>query len=316
MNEELKIMDNLPLVSVIIPNYNHARYLEQRLDSVFRQTYQNYEVIILDDCSSDNSLEIIEKYKDDSHLSRIVVNETNSGSPFKQWNKGFSLAKGDLVWIAESDDFCELSFLEEMVPTLISDSDVVLAFTSYVWYNEESDTYARPKVGGVAYYSGARFIKTRMARECYIHNASGVVFRRNVLENLSDDYLKFIQCGDYMFWTHLCEQGRIAVVNRNLSYYRLHASSVTSQNAHSGIVAFEDKKVFDYINNKFHLSLFQRQLAFAYKYRAYTKYVKFGSDDLRQEALRIWGLKKRNMKIDSFFMWFVESVCRHTGLLI
>lgn len=184
-----------PLVSVIIPNYNHARYLEQRLDSVFNQTYQNFEVIFLDDCSTDNSLEIIEKYKDDPHLSRIVVNETNSGSPFKQWNKGFNLVKGDLVWIAESDDFCELSFLEEMIPAFIS--DVVLAFTSYVRYYEESDTYVRPKVGRVAYHSGVRFIKTRMARECFIHNASGVVFRKNVLEDLPDDYLRYIQCGDY-----------------------------------------------------------------------------------------------------------------------
>ena len=80
-----------PLVSVIIPNYNHAQYLEQRLDSVFNQTYQNFEVIFLDDCSTDNSLEVIEKYKGNPHLSRIVVNETNSGSPFKQWDKGIGL---------------------------------------------------------------------------------------------------------------------------------------------------------------------------------------------------------------------------------
>ena len=82
-------MTNTPLVSIIIPNYNHARYLKQRLESIFNQTYQNFEVIFLDDCSTDNSSDIIEQYKDNPHLSQIVVNETNSGSPFKQWNKGF-----------------------------------------------------------------------------------------------------------------------------------------------------------------------------------------------------------------------------------
>lgn len=306
-------MEKNPLVSVIIPNYNHARYLEQRLDSVFNQTYQNFEVIILDDCSTDNSLEIIEKYKDNPHLSQIVINEINSGSPFKQWNKGFGLAKGELVWIAESDDFCELSFLEEMVPTLID--GVVLAFTSYVWYYEDSDTYIRPKIGGVAYYSGIRFIKTRMVRECYIHNASGVVFRKSALKDLSDDYLHYKQCGDYLFWTFLCERGKIAMVNRNLSYYRLHNSSVTSQNEHTGIIAFEDKKVFDYINDRCHLSMFQKHMALAYKYRIYTC-MKFGSVDLKQETLRVFGLRNRSIRIDTFLIWFVGSVYRHTGLLI
>lgn len=83
-----------PLVSVIVPNYNHAQYLEQRLDTVFNQTYQNFEVIILDDKSTDNSLEVINRYKDNPHLSQIVVNEQNTGSPFKQWDKGINLAKG------------------------------------------------------------------------------------------------------------------------------------------------------------------------------------------------------------------------------
>lgn len=83
-----------PFVSVIVPNYNHARYLEQRLDTVFNQTYQNFEVIILDDKSTDNSLEVINRYKDNPHLSQIVVNEQNTGSPFKQWDKGINLAKG------------------------------------------------------------------------------------------------------------------------------------------------------------------------------------------------------------------------------
>ena len=81
-----------PLVSVIIPNYNHARYLKQRLDSVFNQTYQNFEVIFLDDCSTDNSLEIIEQYKDNPHLKQVVVNETNSESLYVQWRKGLGHA--------------------------------------------------------------------------------------------------------------------------------------------------------------------------------------------------------------------------------
>ncbi len=305
-----------PLVSVIIPNYNHARYLKQRLDSVFDQTYQNFEVIILDDCSTDNSLEVIEHYKDNPHLSQIVVNEVNSGSPFKQWNKGFQYAKGELIWIAESDDFCELNFLREMVSACSIRDNVALAFSSYVWYFEETDTYCRPKLGGVDCYSGVRFIKTRMVRECFIHNASGVVFRKDLLDNLSDDYIHFKQCGDYMFWTLLCGCGRVVAVNHNLSYYRLHNSSVTSQNEQSGISALEDKEVFDYITRRYHLSLFQKQVAYASKYKIYTESVKFSSDELKKKALQNWGINGRNERIDSFLLWLVGSVNRHFGLLI
>ena len=82
-----------PLVSIIIPNYNHADYLEERITSILNQTYTNYEIIILDDKSTDNSIEIINKFRDNSHINNIIINEKNSGSPFKQWFKGISLAK-------------------------------------------------------------------------------------------------------------------------------------------------------------------------------------------------------------------------------
>lgn len=305
-----------PLVSVIVPNYNHARYLEQRLDSVFGQTYQNFEVIILDDCSTDNSLEVINRYKDNPHLSRIVVNKINSGSVFKQWNKGFSLAKGELIWIAESDDYCELTLLEELVRAIVSGKNIVLAFTSYVFYHEESGRIDRPRMGGVASYSGVHYIKTRMARECFIHNASGVVFRKDVLKKIPQDYMTFKQCGDYMFWTNMCEQGHIVVVNHNLSTYRLHDTSVTSQNETSGVSALEDKRVFDYINSKYWLTLFQKQLVYAAKYRIYTQYIRFSSESKRQEILKAWNIQKRSRKIDRFLEWLVGSMERHTGLLI
>lgn len=70
----------MPKVSVIIPNYNHSSYLKERIDSILNQTFQNFEVIILDDCSTDNSKEIIELYRDHTKVSHIVYNEKNSGS--------------------------------------------------------------------------------------------------------------------------------------------------------------------------------------------------------------------------------------------
>ena len=119
------------LVSVIVPNYNHSRFLDQRIQSILNQTYKNFELIILDDCSPDNgaSKSVIEKYRDNPHVSHIVYNESNSGSTFKQWDKGINLSKGDLVWIAESDDYCEPTFLETLVHEFERDSQLSLAYT-------------------------------------------------------------------------------------------------------------------------------------------------------------------------------------------
>jgi glycosyltransferase involved in cell wall biosynthesis len=95
-------------ISVIVPNYNYARYLEQRLNSIFLQTYPVFELIVLDDASSDKSLEII-KYclakTDTDH--QLIMNRKNSGSVFGQWRKAIKLARGDFIWICEADDFAK-----------------------------------------------------------------------------------------------------------------------------------------------------------------------------------------------------------------
>ena len=121
-----------PLVSVIIPNYNHALYLDERIQSVLNQSYGRFEVIILDDLSKDNSREVMEKYRDHPHVSHIVYNTENSGSTFKQWAKGFALAKGELIWIAESDDSCSPELLQKLVAEFEKDDDLVLAY-SLLW---------------------------------------------------------------------------------------------------------------------------------------------------------------------------------------
>ena len=115
-------------VSVLIPNYNHAQFLKERIDSVLNQTHQDFEVIIMDDCSADNSKDIIESYRSNKKISHIVYNEINSGSTFKQWQKGIALAKGKYIWIAESDDVAAVSFLETTVAKMEQVPNAALFF--------------------------------------------------------------------------------------------------------------------------------------------------------------------------------------------
>lgn len=90
-------MNALPLVSVVVPNYNYKRYLNLRIQSILQQTYQNIELILLDDASTDGSEEVLSDYQDHAKVSHILLNEHNTGNPFKQWFKGMQLAKGKYI---------------------------------------------------------------------------------------------------------------------------------------------------------------------------------------------------------------------------
>src|SRR5438128_6391640 len=100
----------MPRVTVIIPNFNHAPYLERRISSVLNQTYQDFEIIYIDDASTDESALVFAKFSSDRRI-KAIINETNGGIPFKQWNKGVRLAQGEYIWIAESDDYADRNFL-------------------------------------------------------------------------------------------------------------------------------------------------------------------------------------------------------------
>lgn len=108
-------MENHPVeVSVIIPNYNYARFLQQRIESVLAQTYTDYEIILLDDASTDDSVSILNHYKTNSRVAHLEINSVNTGSPFAQWQKGISLSRGKYIWIAESDDAADASFWRKL----------------------------------------------------------------------------------------------------------------------------------------------------------------------------------------------------------
>ena len=246
------------LVSVIVPNYNHASFLRQRFDSIFNQTFQNFEVIILDDCSTDNSKEIIEEYRNHPQVSHIIYNETNSGSPFKQWAKGFNLAKGEYIWIAESDDWAELNFLEEMVSALQKDCDTVLAFSNSIWFSEygvqkHSDVFRRNRI-----LSGNSFFYKKMITHNSICNASCVLFKRRILLQISTLYQTFKGCGDWIFWIEFCRRGNICYISKALNHFRQHEKSTTKKSFLSGTTYKESFLIYSYIKKQTKIPFLKR----------------------------------------------------------
>lgn len=304
-----------PLVSVIIPNYNHARYLEQRLDSVFNQTYLNFEVIILDDCSTDNSLDVINRYTDNPHLAQIVLNKTNSGSVFKQWEKGFGLAKGEYVWIAESDDYCELNFMETLMKELISHPKAVVAFSNYVKCDEENNILSQSKEWGDRCYNGKRFVRKRMVRFCEIHNASGAIFKKSVLESVSKEYQSYQSTGDYQFWSEVAAIGDVVRVHKNLTYWRQSLQSVTGTKLSKGITAKEDRRVYEYIQNHHRLSFYELYMAYAAHISGY-RIAHFDNEQIRKDILSLWQDGYSHGTIDNYLLWLSGSIERHLGILL
>lgn len=275
-------------VSIIVPNYNHGRFLEQRLASIFNQTYQDFEVIILDDCSTDNSRDIIEQYRNNSKVSVIVYNEVNSGSPFKQWYKGIQLAKGEYVWIAESDDTCELRFLETLMMRINKINNCVLAYCSTNDIDKEGRIISKKEyIERDTLYTGTSFVANKLLLGNCVYNASCAVFKRTSALSISMEWIDSRGAGDYYFWLFLSGLGNVCSLYHPLTYRRIHDSNVTHKADSSGSNLMDERKIVDYIYSKYHIAIWRKILAENLRRRRIST-EKFDNEIIRKELFSLW----------------------------
>jgi glycosyltransferase involved in cell wall biosynthesis len=247
----------MPKVSVVIPNYNHARFLRKRIDSVLQQTFQDFEVILLDDSSTDDSRSILSSYAGDPRV-RIQFNEENSGSTFKQWNKGVRLARGEYVWIAESDDYADPRFLEHLVPVLDSRPRVVLV-SCRSWRVDadgHAERYADSHSPRLAHYATGADVDGR--EQCQDHlvdfsgvwSASSVLFRASIYRRVggADETLRF--SGDSKTWAAMAQTGRVAFLSEPLNFHRIHIMTVTAQSEPNALLHAEHLQVVRWMLTK------------------------------------------------------------------
>jgi glycosyltransferase involved in cell wall biosynthesis len=250
-------MQPVPTVSVLVPNYNHARFLRRRIDTIVTQTFQDFELILLDDCSTDDSRAILSQYARDSRV-RLEFNEANSGSTFKQWNKGVGLARGKYVWIAESDDYADERLLEKLVRRLDEDTSAVLCYCRSRQVSEEGavagflDAYLAdidPRKWTADFRAdGSEECRRYLVRRNTILSASSVVFRRDVYWQAGGADEQLVFCGDWKTWAAMAlTGGRIAYVGEPLNYYRLHNTSVTAKSQEKGVGPAEALSVIGWI---------------------------------------------------------------------
>lgn len=249
----------MPKVSVIVPNYNHAPFLEQRIDSILNQIFQDFELILLDDVSIDESLEVLDGYITHPKVTHLIVNTKNSGSPFAQWRRGIELALGEYVWIAESDDFAEPEFLEKTVAVLDTNLATSLVYsdsrivdengTELGFWGTSKNYHFNTKRWSQDYGSdGLDEILHYLLYRVTINNASAVLFRKKRLLGLDFDFLeKFNNAGDLFTYLSILLKGRINYIARPLNNYREHKLNITKTNKKNGVLYEERIRCYNYV---------------------------------------------------------------------
>lgn len=239
------LVPDLKRISVVVPNYNYEQHIGDRLTSIFNQQYPIYELIVLDDNSSDNSVEII-KTVTETHKRKInlITNEQNSGSVFKQWEKGASLAKGDYLWIAEADDLAEPEFLAAIMQ---GDSQFTMAYSDSQQIDEENkhlaDNYRYyyddgliAKLDHPGIYDGQTIIEDCLSIKNQFMNVSSVLFDKKSIQDFfvdnMDEILEFKVAGDWFVYVQLLKENsaRCKIIGESLNIHRRHSGSVTKQN--------------------------------------------------------------------------------------
>lgn len=234
-------------VSVVIPNYNYEQYIEKRIDSVLKQNYPIYELILLDDASKDNSVLLIQNkiekiQKEYPNLKvSFLPNKKNSGNVFKQWEKAFEVTTGDYIWIAEADDLCSPYFLNEVMKSF-QNPNVVLSYTESLAIDEQGEMFKKDlrdwiDISHSWHWNKTYILDGKKELQNYsflnntIPNVSGVVFKKEKKIPF-EKYLKkaqeFTLAGDWYFYSKVLMHGAIAYHEESLNYHRMHKNSVTT----------------------------------------------------------------------------------------
>lgn len=228
------------MITVLVPNYNHAIFLDQRINSILSQTLIPNEILILDDSSTDNSLQILTDFKKLFPQLNIISNIINSGSTFAQWNKGVDLAQGEYVWIAESDDAAAPKLLEVLSQKMNSDPEIVLAYCQSYRMNSKSEVNGSwheftedLDPDGLFYtdfvMNGKEYIRNFLLHRNTIPNASAVLFRKSVFDKIGGAPIQLKTNGDWLTWLKMLCYGKVAYISEPLNYFRKHDKSVIAK---------------------------------------------------------------------------------------
>jgi glycosyltransferase involved in cell wall biosynthesis len=232
-------MDNnlKPLVSIVFTSYNHKEYLKQAIDSLINQSYTNYELIIVDDCSTDGSQEILLQYE---YLEKVnlKLQNTNSGSYVKASNFGASFAKGEYLLFAQCDDFAHPEQIEMLVKAAILSPKIGVVWSRSNMVNKEGIVFEDDFKGREKKFtdqckndvliSGAE-MRRYLSYSCVLPNLSAALIKKELYELVGGLSEKYQVASDWAFWLSLSEVTDFYYLSKPLNNFRQHETTIRSK---------------------------------------------------------------------------------------
>jgi glycosyltransferase involved in cell wall biosynthesis len=223
------------LVSIIVASYNHAEFLTRRMDSLINQTYQNIEIIVIDDCSPDNSVEVLQRYAAHPKV-RLVLREKNGG-----WvavsNHGVEMAKGEFVIFANCDDACDSRMIERLVRAMHAHPTAGITFCRSLLVDEHDEVMGndfdiressfRSRCAENTLLSGAEMARFLM-HSCVIPNLSAALFRKECFATVGNLSSAYRVCCDWDLFFRVVSRYDVAYVAEPLNYFRQHKTTIRS----------------------------------------------------------------------------------------
>lgn len=200
------------LVSIVVPAYNHARYLPEAIESVLNQDYQNVELIVLDDGSTDNTAEILRGYGD-----RIFWERHKNMGQANTLNKGWRMAKGEILAYLSADDILFPKAVSTCVSCLQDNPDAVLCYPDFDLIDPESRV--------VRHIVAPEYSYQEMVTKCICAPGAGAFFRRSAYAKAGEWDPVLRHSPDYEYWLRLGLHGRFTHVGANLAAFRAHEGS-------------------------------------------------------------------------------------------
>lgn len=221
------------LVSVIVASYNHAEFLEQRIESLIGQTYNPIEIVVIDDCSTDNSVEILRRYASQPKV-KLVLREKNGG-----WvavsNQGVELSTGEYVMFGNCDDACDASMVERLVASLERNPNAGVAFCRSVMIDEKDrvigdDFLVRERAFRQRCAADAVIRGDEMSRfllhSCVIPNLSAALIRRQCIEAVGLFSEAYRACSDWDFFFRVASRFDFCYTAAALNRFRQHETTI------------------------------------------------------------------------------------------
>lgn len=213
---------NEPKISVLLPAYNHEWYLKETIESVLNQTFQNFELLISDDCSTDGSVRIIKGFTDE-RIKKVFFKD-NKGT-VRALNHLLSIAKGEYIAVIGSDDVWEADKLEKQLEILERDKSIAACFSRAIIIDEKSNVVDNSTVFSNETFDFENYSRTRMLRELFLSGNrfchSSVLIRSDVHRQVGEYNVAYRQLHDYDLWVRLLLNNKIFIIESPLVRYRV-----------------------------------------------------------------------------------------------